>query len=171
MEELRARPRGPREWFGSARYPAVWVSRLCHRPSPWRHRIVFGRPQQLLSYSPLGAHGLPRWQFLNGLCGRADHVQHDVRFRQHDNVAAIDGRECGTHTLCDKLLQLRVYGLVVRSPDEPARLRLPGGTVKPLVEQVCGWRVMSRPKHLLLLLRKISGEMLDAVGKHPDAAL
>src|SRR5260370_38646558 len=62
-------------------------------------------------------------------------------------------------------------GAVTRGQDVRTRLRLPGGTLDLLVEQVCGWRVVSRPDHYLLLLRKIAGEILHAFREHPDSPL
>jgi hypothetical protein len=62
-----------------------------------------------------------------------------------------------------------MHRLVLLSEDEPARLRLPGNLVEILLlKQVgSGW-VVGRPDQLLLLLGKVSREMLDAFRLDPD---
>src|SRR5260370_15280203 len=62
-------------------------------------------------------------------------------------------------------------GAVTRGQDVRTRLRLPGGTLDLLGEQVRGWRLVRRPDHYLLLLRKIGGEILHAFREHPDSPL
>jgi hypothetical protein len=62
-----------------------------------------------------------------------------------------------------------MHRLVLLSEDEPARLRLPGNLVELLLlKQVgSGW-VVGRPDQLLLLLGRVSREMLDAIRLDPD---
>src|SRR5260370_1242851 len=62
-------------------------------------------------------------------------------------------------------------GAILGGNDGPARLRLPCGAVNLLVEQVCVGREVGGPDDLLLLLRKVAGEILDAFREHPDPSV
>src|SRR5258708_26800596 len=62
-------------------------------------------------------------------------------------------------------------GAILGGNDGPARLRLPCSAVNLLVEQVCIGGEMGSPDDLLLLFRKVTGEILDAFREHPDASV
>src|ERR1700752_1345192 len=49
----------------------------------------------------------------NGVCGLADHVQHDVRIGQHGNMTAGCLDNSGPHTLRDKALKVRMNRTVL----------------------------------------------------------
>src|SRR5215470_17511713 len=74
--------------------------------------------------------------FLNGLCGVADHVQHNLWLGEHRDVtrAQLDG--CGAHALCNESLQFGLDGAIFSGHDVPTWLRPPSDTVDLLVEQV-----------------------------------
>src|SRR6516162_6384602 len=100
-------------------------------------------------------------QFLNGVCGVADHVQHSLWLGEHRDVtgAQLDG--CGAHALCNETLQFGLDGAIFSGHDVPTRLRPPSDTVDLLVEQVghrCG---LGRPDKLLLRLGQITRETSD----------
>src|SRR5258708_37421741 len=61
--------------------------------------------------------------------------------------------------------------VVVLADDVPARLRLPSGSPGFRVEQVGFRDALSRPNELLLLLRKVSAEILRALGTEPDTSI
>src|SRR6267142_6326386 len=62
-------------------------------------------------------------------------------------------------------------GVVFFADDVPARLRLPGGSTGLRVEQVGLGDSLRRPNELLLLLRKISAEILGALRTQPDTSI
>src|SRR2546423_8324285 len=51
--------------------------------------------------------------FLNGLCGTADHVEHEAGVGEHGDVAAVDLIGGGAHPLRHEAFQLGVDGAVV----------------------------------------------------------
>jgi hypothetical protein len=63
-----------------------------------------------------------------------------------------------------------VHGVVLFGHDKPTRFRFPGRTGCVVIEEVGIGRVVRRIHKVLLLFRKISTEVLDAFGTHPDAA-
>jgi len=73
---------------------------------------------------------------VSGFCRFSDHIEHELRLRQHGHVAALrlDGR--GTHTLGEETFQVGMDGAILGGNDGPARLRLPCGAFNLLVEQV-----------------------------------
>src|SRR5260370_42314420 len=81
----------------------------------------------------------------------------------------LDGR--GTHALGEEAFQVGMDGAILGGNDGPARLRLPCGAVNLLVEQVCVGREVGGPDDLLLLLRKVAGEVLNAFREHPDPSV
>ena len=86
-------------------------------------------------------------------------------------MAAVGLDRCRVNAFRLKTLKIRMHRLVLPSEDEQARLRLPGNLVElPLLEQVgSGW-VVGRPNQLLLLLGKVSREVLDAFRLNPDTS-
>src|SRR5260370_17765890 len=62
-------------------------------------------------------------------------------------------------------------GAVLGGNDGPARLRLPCGAFNLLVEQVRVGGEVSGPDDLLLLLRKVAAEILNAFREHPDPSV
>ena len=84
-------------------------------------------------------------------------------------MAAVGLDRGRVHALRQKALKIGMHGLVLLSEDVPARLRLPGNLVELLLlKQVgSGW-VVGCPDQLLLLLGKVSREMLDAFRLDPD---
>src|SRR6266478_6589511 len=64
-----------------------------------------------------------------------------------------------------------MHGLVFFADDVPARLRLPSGSPDFRVEQVGSGDALSRPNELLLLLRKVSAEILRALRTQPDTSI
>src|SRR5260370_3002586 len=62
-------------------------------------------------------------------------------------------------------------GVVFFADDVPTRLRLPGGSTGLRVEQVGLGDALRRPNELLLLLRKISAEILRTFGTKPDTSI
>ena len=112
---------------------------------------------------------LVRPTLLNRGSGLANDLDDNVRLGEHGDVAAVGLDRRRVHALRQKTLKIGMHGLVLLSEDEPARLRLPGNLVELLLlEQVgSGW-VEGRPDQLLLLLGKVSREMLDAFRLDPD---
>jgi len=88
----------------------------------------------------------------------ADHVDHEVRFGEHGDVAALDLIGRGAHTFRDKAFQIGVDSAVVLAHDVPARLGSPRGSFKLLVEGVRIWHALGRPNKFLFLLGQISRE-------------
>src|SRR3989442_230585 len=93
---------------------------------------------------------------LNSLCGGTDHVEHQLRVRQHWDVTAVGLVRGRADALRAEALELWVDGAVLLGDDVPARLRLPGGAFNLPIEQVDRRRIVSRPHELLLFLGKIS---------------
>src|SRR5882724_3839950 len=78
---------------------------------------------------------------------------------------------CGVHALGEKTLQIGMYGVVFFADDVPAWLRLPSGSPGFRVEQVGFRDALGRPNELLLLLRKVSAEILRALRTQPDTSI
>src|SRR6266446_6951651 len=78
---------------------------------------------------------------------------------------------CGTHALGEETLQVRMHCAVVFADDVPARLRLPSGSPGFRLEQVRFGDALGRPNELLLLLRKVSAEILRALRTKPDTSI
>ena len=74
---------------------------------------------------------------LNRLCGSTNYIQYEVALREHGDVTALELMSGGFHALGKKTFQVRVDGAVVLADDVPARLRLPCGAFKLLIEKVC----------------------------------
>src|SRR2546426_3146450 len=108
---------------------------------------------------------------LNRLRGSTNHIQHEVGFREHGDVAAFELMSGSFHALRKKTFQIRVDGAVVLADDIPARLRLPCGSPNFRLEQVGFRDALGRPNELLLLLRKVSAEKLRALGTQPDSSI
>src|SRR5262245_57037991 len=63
-----------------------------------------------------------------------------------------------------------MYGVVFRSQNVPARLRLPRSALDLLLlEQIGDGRIVGCPDELLFFLGKVSREKLSTVRKHPGA--
>src|SRR5258708_16443814 len=62
-------------------------------------------------------------------------------------------------------------GAVFFAGDVPARLRLPSGSPDFRLEQVGLGDALGRPNELLLLLRKVSAEILRALRTQPDTSI
>src|SRR2546422_225863 len=108
---------------------------------------------------------------LNGFCGSTDYIDHAFRLGEHWHVAALKLIGCRTHALRCEAFEFGMDGAVVFANNVPARLRSPGGAFNPMVEDVRGRREVRGPDDLLLLLRQVSGEALDAFRKHPGLPL
>ncbi len=61
--------------------------------------------------------------------------------------------------------------MVVFGDDVPVRLRLPGGSAGFCVKQVGFRNALRGPNELLLLLRKVSAEILRALRTQPDTSV
>src|SRR6267143_1591987 len=85
--------------------------------------------------------------------------------------AAVELIGCGTHALGEEALQVRMHCAVVFADDVPARLRLPSGSPGFRLEQVRFGDALGRPNELLLLLRKVSAEILRALRTKPDTSI
>src|SRR6202167_1691662 len=108
---------------------------------------------------------------LNGFYRFLDHLDHDLRLRQHHYVAARGLGRGGAHAFGKKALQVRRYGVVVFGDDVPVRLRLPGGSAGFCVKQVGFRNALRGPNEFLLLLRKVSAEILRALRTQPDTSV
>src|SRR5882762_8024754 len=64
-----------------------------------------------------------------------------------------------------------MHGAVFFADDVPARLRLPSGSPDFRLEQVGFGDALGRPNELLLLLRKVSAEILRALRTQPDTSI
>src|SRR5215470_9884056 len=93
------------------------------------------------------------------------------RVRQHRHVVAVKLIRVCTHALGEEALQVRMNGLVFCADDVPTWLRLPGGSPDFCLKQVGFGCTLGRPNELLLLLRKVSAEILRAFGTQPDASI
>src|SRR6201987_2562303 len=113
----------------------------------------------------------PSRSCLNGLRGVTDDLEHPFWLGEHRHVAAVDLVGGCTHTLGEKTLQIGMHGAVFFADDVPARLRLPGGPPDFRVEQVGFRDALGRPNQLLLLVRKVSTEILRAVRTQPDTSI
>jgi len=108
---------------------------------------------------------------VEGLRGLTDHIEDEVRMREHGNVAAVHGTDVGAHALGGGPLQVGVHGVVVVGDDVPAWLCPPGGAGSLLVEQVRHWHSARRQDELLLRFREVAAEVWDARGLEPHAAV
>jgi hypothetical protein len=108
---------------------------------------------------------------LNSLCGRPDHVNHQVGVGEHGNVAAGDLRCGGAHPLSNEPFHVGMDGAVVLGDDVPAWLRSPGSSSDFSVEQVGSRPEVGRPNELLFLLGQIACETVDAFRKQPDTSV
>src|SRR5258708_5568461 len=86
-------------------------------------------------------------------------------------MAAVDFISGCIHALGEEALQVRMDGAIVLGDDVPAWLRLPGGSTDLRVEQVGLGDYLRRPNELLILLRKISAEILGALRTKPDTSI
>src|SRR5437867_9751265 len=75
------------------------------------------------------------------------------------------------HALGHGALQIGMHGAVLLADDVPARLRLPSGSPDFRLEQVGLGDALGRPNELLLLLRKVSAEILRALRTQPDTSV
>ena len=80
-------------------------------------------------------------------------------------MAAVDLIGGGAHALGEEALQIGMHGAIIFADDEPAWLRLPSGSPDFRFEQVRLGDALGRPNELLLLLRKVSAEILGASGR------
>src|SRR5262249_49901192 len=124
-------------------HTAKWITggwRLIHLQSP--RDGLFGN----LS---LRCHYL----LFKGVCGFANHVEHEVGLGEHRNVAAIGLEGLRSHALCDETFQVGLDGMVTGSNDVPARFGFPSCSFDLLIEEVCRRRCMRGPNELLLFFR------------------
>jgi len=140
---------------------------LTVQPRSWRpsHTVMqTGRRRHFASGIPFEKEmSLVRPTLLNRGSGLANDVDDNVRLGKHDDVAAVGLDRVRVDAFRQEMLKIRMHRLVLLSEDVPARLRLPRNLVESLLlEQVgSGW-VVGRPDQLLLLLGKVSREVLDA---------
>ena len=74
--------------------------------------------------------------FRDRACGLADHVEHEVRLRQHRHMTTVGFDGGRFHALRRSPFQIGVNRAVLGGDDGPARLGFPGGTFDFLVEQI-----------------------------------
>src|ERR1700752_228056 len=138
----------------------------------WRHSATSLSPRLLWSpSSPRRLHGFACRPCLRGLCGGADDVDDPFGLGGPRPVAAVELIGGCAHALGEEALQIGMHGMVFFADDVPARLRLPSGSPDFRVEQVGFGDALGRPNELLLLLRKISAEILRAFGPRPDTSI
>src|SRR6266446_8533647 len=101
----------------------------------------------------------------------ANHVNDAFRLGEHRHVAAVEFIGGCAHALGHGALQIWMHGAVFFADDVPARLRLPSGSPDFRLEQVGLGDALGRPNELLLLLRKISAEILRTFGTKPDTSI
>src|SRR6266404_6103572 len=103
--------------------------------------------------------------------GGTNDVEHPFWLGEHRHVAAVELIGCGTHALGEEALQVRMHCAVVFADDVPARLRLPSGSPDSRLEPVRFGDALGRPNELLLLLRKVSAEILRALRTQPHTSI
>src|SRR5258706_11674470 len=86
-------------------------------------------------------------------------------------MAAVELKGGCAHAFGHGAFQIGMHGAILFGDDVPAWLRLPGGSPDFRLEQVRFGDPLSRPNELLLLLRKISAEMLRTFGTKPDTSI
>src|SRR5262252_564701 len=86
-------------------------------------------------------------------------------------MAAIGLEDCCSHTLRDETLQLGLDSTVLRSYDEPTRLRPPGSTFDLLIEQICYGGGLSGPDQPLLCIGEIACKGRHSVTLQPNASV
>src|SRR5260370_895420 len=91
--------------------------------------------------------------------------------RQHWDVAAINSVGGCFHSLREETFQFRLHRVVVVGHDIPAWPGLPGDAGSVPTEEVGCRGIVRRPDNLLLFLRKISREELDAFRLHPETPI
>jgi hypothetical protein len=112
-----------------------------------------------------------RCGFVNRFGGGADDVEHALGLGEHRHVAAVELIGGSAHALGKEALQVRMDGVVFLADDVPTWLRLPGGSPRFRIEQVGFRDTLGRPDDLLLLLRKVSAEVLRALRTQPDTSI
>jgi hypothetical protein len=108
---------------------------------------------------------------LNRSCGGANHLDDTFRLGEHWHVAAVKLIGGCSHALGHGAFQIGLNRAVFLADDVPAWLRLPGGSSGLRLEQIGFGDTLSRPNELLLLLRKISAEILRAFRTKPDTSI
>ena len=106
-----------------------------------------------------------------GVCGLADHVEHEVGLGKHRHVAAVALKGGCAHALGEETLQIGMHSLILFGDDVPARLRLPGSSPDFRLEQIGFRGALGCPNELLLLLRKVAAEILCALRTQPDTSV
>src|SRR5215470_8473102 len=101
---------------------------------------------------------------LNSFCGGTDYVNDTFRLGEHRHVAAVELIGGCPHALGHGALQIGMHCAVFFADDVPAWLRFPSGSSDFRLEQIGFGDALSRPNELLLLLRKISAEILRTFG-------
>src|SRR6266446_4480118 len=101
----------------------------------------------------------------------ANHVNDAFRLGEHRHVAAVEFIGGCAHALGHGALQIWMHGAVFFADDVPARLRLPSGSPDFRLEQVGLGDALGRPNELLLLLRKVSAEILRTLRTQPDTSI
>src|SRR5713101_7968447 len=103
-------------------------------------------------------------------CG-SNHVDDAFGLGEHRHMAAVELIGGCAHALGHGALQIGMHGVVFFADDVPAWLRLPSGSPDFRLEQAGFGDALSRPNELLLLLRKISAEILRTFGTKPDTSI
>src|SRR5437899_10961211 len=75
------------------------------------------------------------------------------------------------HSFGQEPFQGGVNGTIFFADDVPAGLRSPGGSSNLCVEQLGLRNTLRCQDQLLLLIRQIAGEIVDAVRKQPDTSV
>ena len=107
---------------------------------------------------------------LRGFYRFLDHIDHDLRLRQHHHVAARGLGRRGAHAFGKEALAVRLDSTVVLGDDVPAWLRPPGRFSHFRLEQVWSRHALSRPNQLLFLLGQVACEGIDAFRKQPETS-
>src|SRR6516225_3235446 len=119
-------------------------------------------------FSAYSSYSIAVWL---GVCGLADHVEHEAWLGKHRHVAAVALKGGCAHALGEEALQIGLNGSVLFGDDIPARLRPPGGPPDFCLEQIGFRRALGCPNELLLLLRKVAAEILCALRTQPDTSV
>src|SRR6516165_8694268 len=119
-------------------------------------------------FSAYSSYSIAVWL---GVCGLADHVEHEAWLGKHRHMAAVALKGGCAHALGEEALQIGMNGSVLFGDDVPARLRLPGSSPDFRLEQIGFRRALGCPNELLLLLREVAAEILCAFRTQPDTSV
>src|SRR6516225_6050936 len=108
-----------------------------HSNSDWTKLFLLTKEAPDISYdycfSAYSSYSIAVWL---GVCGLADHVEHEAWLGKHRHVAAVALKGGCAHALGEEALQIGMNGSVLFGDDVPARLRLPGSSPDFRLEQI-----------------------------------